>query len=820
MVAPGEQVTKTASVAGTRPKWLQFTGANELAGTAQLPSGSRRAVRMASSTRYDETIKVDPVAIPTDSDCPWRCIIFAPNGDYLLMDGLAGFPTIGTPVVRLTSEGPSRAEVSLPLALGDSNVLASNFARWTGTYVGPVERGMEMTVEYRSSVLVPVFRGRIYQIQQGEAIKITAYDRIMDLAQYSDQYQSDQGYVDRAQSTSRTTSGSDYVYTLPSAVGVVSSCQATGSATIDALAQMNTSTSNRYEGQILHDMPKTTDGSGILRGPSRGSRITKLRTKVYINQSIDQAGTVKVALYLYRKINGEFYIREGAGNKSASGINITQTLEWDVDWLLDGDPSEYYIGAQYQYSGTSYYRSYGYAHSSTRYTTSEYYSATNLANWTPISASGELPEIAIEFTNTVDVTPSAVIVNGTTATIQQSAIPNWPPVDGGYIRMLTKGDVIVLSYFVTNSASLRQIVIDLLSWAGLVPDVPSEEIGTTTYYSTSTYDYLTCVLEIIRASNLGLAISHQDAGTAVVRPKHTIDETPANTYSTDPMDANLHTIVQHDITAHWMAEKATVAYLAEEVTSSGLPIALETDDALLDGSLVQTLQSPLRQVVTDRSLGTHSLQANTAGGRMVQLHTNVFEGSMVLAGYCPEVWDLFGSGSGGLPVGVVIPEAGVSGTAIPTEVILGDGMTRVVLDNIRTADRSEMANSMGLSADAISNSELPNAVFIFARAQTYALESGMALPSSVSAVSFYHSGSSSPAGRQTSPNYIKIVQDKAGYGHVCAILPKSTPGWSPNSPISAVSFTHPGGTVFAVLDNPKRVYDEQALHIDIRFKIA
>ena len=125
-------------------------------------------------------------------------------------------------------------------------------------------------------------------------------------------------------------------------------------------------------------------------------------------------------------------------------------------------------------------------------------------------------------------------------------------------------------------------------------------------------------------------------------------------------------------------------------------IALETDDDLMVDSLAEIMQSPLRSVISDKSLGTHDLMANAAGGKMVQLHTNVFEGKMILAGYRTDIWDFTDAYCGGQPIGINVPEYGANGTAIPTEIVFGDGVTQISLDNIRTADRSEIANSMAM----------------------------------------------------------------------------------------------------------------------------
>lgn len=824
-VSVGTRVAEPATEAGRHPRWMQFV-APIISGRAKLPSGTRGLVtwQQGTCTRSVEEINVLPVSQAQDTSSPWRCIIYAPTGQYMVMNGLTGIPTIGTPEVRLSADGPSRAVINVPIGIGTKNILSPTFRGWTLDHQGPVERGMELTVEYRNTqgTLVPVFRGIIHQIEKGEVIKITAYDRLMDLLTFSDQYQSDQGYVDRATSTAKTEAGTNYVYTMDASVGVVSSCQAQGTATINALSAQTVGDSSRYTGYFMHDLPAAPDGGGVTRGPAQGATIFKVRTRVFVQQTIDSSGTVTARIMLYRVVNGEFIQVATTENKSASGINFNRVIEWDVNWTLEGDPSEYRLAGYWSYSGTSYWRGYGFAHSSTRYTTSAYWTSSNGTDWTSTSATAQRPEISIDFTNLVDVPPAQVSISSTTATIPISSIPDWPSSDGSYISQLSKGDSIILSYFVSNSASLLQITEELIRWAGLVPDLPQQDIGSTSYYSSSTYDYLTCVQEIIRAANYGLKIiPNGDAGKVTVRPRHTIDEQAVAEYSTDPTDAYSHVIVAHDLTAHWMAEKATVAYIAEDVTASGLPVALETDDALQTNPLTVDLMSPLRQVVADKSLGTHALQANAAGGKIVQLHTNVYEGRVTLAGYRPELWDLFGSGTGGKPLSLKVPEAGVDGVAVPTQLVFADGLTEVTLDNIRTADRSEVANSMGLSADAISNSQIPDAVFVFAKVQNLATQdSGIAMPATVDSVRFYHQGQTAPAGEQTNTAYIKVVRDNAGYGHVCAVFPKKTPGWSANDSIVAVSFHGDGGEIYAVLDNPKRVYDGQVLHVDIRWRLA
>jgi hypothetical protein len=273
-----------------------------------------------------------------------------------------------------------------------------------------------------------------------------------------------------------------------------------------------------------------------------------------------------------------------------------------------------------------------------------------------------------------------------------------------------------------------------------------------------------------------------------------------------------------------MAEKATAAYLSENSTESGLPLALETDDELMEGSLVKALQSPLRGVTVDETLGTHRLMALAAGGKVRQLHTNIIEGTVTLAGYRADIWELTsGSYAGGLPIRLIVPQYGFDGTAIPTAIELGDGITKVTLDNIRTADRSEVARSMGLTADAISNTsqKLPATSYIFAKMDTYTTqEAGMALGTVTLVRWILQDGTE--ATRQDNANLIKTVADSAGYAHVCAVKGESVYGWAadPNNPIAAVEFTMDGVAYTVPLANTKFAIAGQRLHTDIRFRKA
>jgi len=826
----GDHVALVQYGIASHPKWLKWTGMSTLSGDAQLPSGHRRLVGINSSNVKEVTdYYVVPLSIAL-TDAPWRATIFASNGSYIKATGSGDIPTIGTPTVRIGVNAPSKAVIKFPVMKGSpDNILASTFKGWSDGHAEAVSRGMEITVEYRdasSNSLKIAFRGMIYQIESGNVITITAYDRLMDLAQFSDQYQSTSynrytEYLNRV-----STGGSTYNFIASLSPGVIVACTGWSIFRIDCLSEQNVMTygQNQYRYFIRHPLPST---GGY--GPTQGNKIRQLSVKYWVYYTWTHLGSHSV------RVSGKFILyRNGVAiaetsmvqfiSKSQSNVTNIQadgTLTINVDWTIEGSPSEYMVGAYVegppsgvgQSSLSSYnYKNNGYS------TVSSVYRSDDGWNWSQLG--GEHPEIAINFDIPNSINTSSVSTSGKNVYVQQAAFPTY---SASYLSAVDKGIMIYLDYLISGAAGLANIVRDLIEWAGLTPDmVGSLDLGSTTFYTTSTYDFMSCVQEILKSGNYAIKASIDEPGKAYVRARHTVSETPAITFTTDPSASGEQIIVSHDLTAHWMAEKATQAYIAENATSSGLPVALETDDALMANSLAEIMQSPLRSVITDKTLGTHDLQATAAGGKMVQLHTNVFEGGITLAGYRLDVWDFTSSYCGGKPIGINVPEYGAQGTAIPTEIVIGDGVTQVSLNNIRTADRSEIANSMGLTADAISNSAntLPEAVYVFARLDTYEMRNGISTPGSITSVAIMNVNGTIYT--QSSSTYIRVVNDNAGYIHIAAIFPSSAQpsGFAPVDPIDRVAVTWGGVTRYAVFDNAKPALAGQSVHVDIRIKRA
>lgn len=847
-VNEGVSVT-TAYTVASKPKWLKWSSSNTLSGNAKLPSGHRRLVLVNNSSDYQKVdYFVNPINL-SSSNAPWRMVIYAPNGSYIKSTGTGDIPTIGTPTVRIGVNAPSKAVVKFPVMKGSpQNILASTFTGWSDGHAEAVGRGMEITVEFRNPTLKSlnmVFRGMIYQIESGDVVTVTAYDRLMDLAQYSDQYQSHAGYTQNDTSKSRAVSGDNYVYQMNNNIGALLTVGTVDKISINATSAMTHGTQTYYRPPkyIIHKLP-SVNWDGHSYSPQQGRKITQVSISAYSEgkahtdstSAFYVSGLLKVKLYRY--VNNEF-IEQGStpastclaiGTKVGGGdiyASAETTLTWDVDWTIDGDPSSYYIGVEVTQQATTTgapatiisYATYAQFSSSRLTVSGNYYTSDDGSSWTTVG-SGNLPEVAVVFNhiNYTAISTGNVNISGSTVSIAQINVPAGP--SDTYMSTIEKGIQMVISYFISGAAGIRGIIYDLLEWAGLVPDVVNENMGITTYYTSSTYDYLTCIQELLRSGNYAIKAGIDVPGKAYVRHRHNVNEFPIVTFSTDPADYGTYeeNILSHDLTAHWAAEKATQAYIAEDATISGLPIALETDDALMDNSLVETLQSSLRSIISDNSLGTHDLMANAAGGKMQQLHTNVFEGSMVLEGYRTDIWDFSGGYIGGQPIGIRVPEYGAQGTAIPTEIILGDGVTKVSLDNIRTADRNEVANSMGLSADAISNNAqaVPSTVYIFVR-----MDAGTTIPTptSVDYVVLYDEDGAIYT--LYSGPYIKITEDSAGYAHVVAVFDSSNmpSGYATSKPINRVALRCDNDWWrLATFDNPKYAFDGQHVHVDIRFE--
>ena len=830
-VSPGDNVSVSLNAVASRPWWMKWSGATTMTGTAKLPSGHRRLVSLNTGNgRAVADYYVAPQSLPL-TDAPWRAIIFTPNGSYITSTGNGDVPTIGTPMVRIGVNAPSKAVIQYPVMKGSpQNILASSFAGWSDGHTEAVTRGMEITVEYRdasSGSMRMAFRGMIYQVESGDTITVTAYDRLMDLAQFSDQYQST-AYNRYTETLNRVSIGSStYNFVASLSPGVVVACTGWSIYRIDCLSEQGWDYGIGKPGNyIRHPLP-TTGGYG----PTQGNKIRQLSVKFSSYHTWTKLASHTVKGYgkfiLYRNGNpiAETAIVQFMQKSQSNSTNITAegTMTIDVDWTLDGPPGEYMVGA-YVYtegigSGNHNILSEWFDYKSSFSTISSAYVSSDGWSWSQLG--GDHPEIAINFEIPNSVNTTSVTTSGNNVYVQQSAFPTY---SASYLSAIDngKGVRIYIEYLISGAAGLVNIVRDLIEWAGLTPDMVGViNLGSTTFYTTSTYEYMTCLQEILKSGNYAIKASIEEPGKAYVRSRHTVSETPSQTFSTDPSSGDKQVIVSHELTAHWMAEKATQAYIAENATSSGLPVALETDDALMSNSLVEIMQSPLRSVISDKTLGTHDLMANAAGGKMVQLHTNVFEGKMTLAGYRTDIWDFTASYCGGMPIGIDVPEYGAQGTAIPTEIILGDGVTQISLDNIRTADRSEIANSMGLTADAISNTAntLPEAVYIFARLDTYEAMSGLT-PGSITGVSILNANG--VIYTQTSGTYIRVVNDNAGYVHIMAVFPTSAQpsGFAPTEPINRVAVTWGGVTRYAVFNNPKPALAGQNVHVDIRIKRA
>ena len=826
-VSAGDPVTATAEAVASRPKWLEWTGSGTLGGTVKLPSGYRRMVKLASGSRATEEYVVTPGSAPATT-ASWRVVIWADNGSYLISDGLQGVPTEGTPRVRLQENAPSRAVVRIAEMRGSANVLAPTFAGWSDGHQEPISRGMEMTVEYRrpDGVLDLVFRGMIYQVADGDAVEITAYDRLMDLYQYSEQYQNGQDGATVDLPKNQVQSTPDYfVYTTQDPVGLITLCMYWSRVEYLPMVGQAWDTHEEFDyTDFAHALPGITNAPFV-----NGSDISGIYTNpfVFVPDGRTVSVDISITFKIFKKVNGSLQLVTSNTRTVSRELTYSQKVligwgsgDYSPIYVLDDDPSIYYIGASLSWTNTGSTPTFiVFPTSSTRYSTNYYAGNGSLS---PIADSGELPELGVAFTTIGTLTPSSVQIVGTSLQIPQGLIP----AASGTNVVQTIGwraYQIRITYFASGGTPLRNIVGDLITAAGLSPAIAGAmDLGDTTYYTSSTFNYLDCVHELIRGAGHLVRASLATAGEIAVLPQHTIDDAPVLAFTTAPDGSGDRSIVDHDLTVHWMAEKATVAYLAENSTESGLPLALETDDELMDGSLVKALQSPLRGITVDDTLGTHRLMAIAAGGKVRQLHTNIIEGTITLAGYRTDIWELTsGSYAGGMPIRLIVPQYGFDGTAIPTAIEIGDGGTRVTLDNIRTADRSEVARSMGLTADAISNTskKLPATSYIFAKLNTYTTqEQGIALGSVTMVRWLLQDGTE--ATRQDNLNLIKTVTDSAGYAHVCAVKGESIYGWAASMPITVVEFTMDSTAYKVPLDNPKYAIAGQRLHTDIRFRKA
>ena len=768
----------------------------------------------------------------------------APVGDP--EGGIISVPLTRVPEVRLTDSAPSKAVIQYAISPdAHADPFNAGFAGWLSTKpnsadgygygaagrTGPITRGMELTVEYRNAAtgtLDLAFRGRIFEIERStEGITVTAYDRLMDLANYSDQYTPTS--LPTTEVSGDRTINTDYYYKFGQDIGTVVDAQTYDRIEVDALGAMSNQGIAKEKLYIM-PMPDQNGAPGYVPGTALDS----ITVRVIMGHNPYASGvkiTSNIEVLLIEQV-GSSYVCRRRTDKTTVKDPVPGTHEDNITisglgWTL---PENAKIGIRYTWTYTSsgfspspYYTiktsttSHFFDHGAYRVYDGDASEGSVISYADTASAGSDVPEPALQYIgySYVHIATANVSVSGQNAIIAAGNIPPGPSYSSGGATMTTldAGVMLWLVYYGTEAIDILATAQELIRNAGLDVGTVQGALGSTSYYTSSTYDYLTCVRELIKAGNLGIRERIVEAGVIDILPKHTLDEIPVLNVSTAD-DADEHIIIQHQITSRWMAEKATVAIIAEDATASGLPIALETDDELMDNSLAGALDTPLRQIITDRSMGTHALLANAAGGRMVQLHTNVFEGQLVLAGYRLDVWDLTGSGAGGQPIGVTIPEADASGTALPTEVTFTDGATVVKLDNIRTADRSEVANSMGLTADGLSNNTtaLPSTVYIFARYWDYdCQELGGVTVTPGQSMNLLAADNTVLATISAGP-YLKHIDDVAGYHHIAGIIPGSASPIADTKPIALVAYDG----LIAAVDNPKYALANQGVHIDLR----
>ena len=814
---------------GTHPAWVKFTASHTLGGTVQGPTGLRRLVWADTSLHRNEGMfRILPPADyedPADIGAPWMAVISDRLGHYIMADGVRGIPCIGTPEVRLTDNGPSKAVLEL----------APGPYTWEDGHRAQIVRGDELAVWFRDAdtdALVPVFRGAIRQVDKSLTVTVTAYDRVMDLAEFSDQYQPHNTHAPENSYDRTAVTETAMTYRFNAPIGQLVSARALHLVTADPLDEMDQWGEFTNEDTAIIPMVNY-----VNYPPATGTPITRVTTQIYAVFTSNTTMNLAVTFYLLTRNGTTFTILGQASTTRQVTANAPgfYGVGTDVNWTLPS--GSVYIGvhlkATWNASGSSQPPRAYIATSTTRYfANGNRYKYSGKPSGTTFNAvksdASSQPEVLVRYCTDAGAVPIAdiTVVSGNQASVPVTSIPGDISDDRGdaTIRTEERGRGLRLDYYALDSIQVAEIVRELVSRAGMVPDLPDADLGVLSYYTSSTYDYLTCLHELIKGADYGLkdTITAGDGGTILIRPRHTLGEDAVAHYTAAPDGDGGRAIVQHQITQHWMAERATQAIIAESATTSGLPLAIETDDRLFADSLANATGSPMRGVSADNSAGTHALLAMSAGGNIKALHTNVVEGSITLAGYRLAVWDLSTVGEGGNTIRITIPDIGVDSKAIPTEIVLANGVTKVTLDNVRAQDRSEVARSMGHTADNVSNQAraLPNVVYIFATQLNYDIQEGNP-PSHPynNGVSLSKASGGAAQAYQLDTAYLKETEDAAGYQHLGVYFPAPSSGAiAADDPSAIIGTRYPfsGAANTMPIDNPKYVLAGQSVHLDIR----
>jgi len=348
------------------------------------------------------------------------------------------------------------------------------------------------------------------------------------------------------------------------------------------------------------------------------------------------------------------------------------------------------------------------------------------------------------------------------------------------------------------------------------------------YYSTSTFDYLTCIQELMNcAGNDGSVVCirsslvYPGVVEIVLRALITYSDN-GRILTTSPTGTGYRVIVgDPNISVNWESESGTVVCLSSrKVNDVEVPLAIQTDDRLWgDNSLIKRLNDELITYVTDATSQRYGLLSIAAESAIRKVHHNNVEGSLILYGLWASMWGFTGELGAGLAFSLTYPSASLNLSKMkPTKLIMSGRNTALTMDNVREDNRNSVFSTIEKASDGqtYSVNSIPDTAYVFGR-RNITLSS--VAPSSVSIIG----ENGTVLGTQTTN--ITLTEDTCsatagdGYVHISVLFDDSasvTAGYATSEAIKYVKLEYDSLVVYVPLVRYMNAWGGQYVHVDVR----
>ncbi|MFA5744459.1 MAG: InlB B-repeat-containing protein [Candidatus Nanoarchaeia archaeon] len=786
------------------------------------PAGYYRVQIMAVAGVYVESVQIDVFvntpSLPAISGRE-RVTIFNSAGGYVSFSDQGALSLASFSEVRYEEDAPRKATVQITndWMIASKNIRSPYFDGWSDDYIGPVVEGMQIVIDKYDNIVgqqIRVFNDTINKISaSGIFVTITAYDSLLSLSEYRSPYILYGSYVEE-QSYDLNIVGSDYDYTMIADVNTL-----IGASLIDTVMD-EASYSGTPDSMNTIMWAFCFDSS---HGPSNAGGIHKIRKlRAHIIETANLSYRVKIYggdSMLGGPLGTPVFESEWHTGTSGNVIDYA----WDCDYVVH--PGAYLYYAIEVVNSTMPTQSIYYGTSS-KFESNDFwvYNYGGLSTgWKKVGVSVNpgntiWPTVEVEYEDaprSIDI--STVTISGTNIIVVPDAIAINPSAYESAIAIIAR--------FFSSNRPASMMVADLIRRAGLYTDGLAAPTKILTYYDTSSYDYLSCIQDLMGAAaddgvHQGSLMTVQASITyprmILCAYKHKTTDAYDIAITTDPFGVDLKIVKAHSLQKTFETEVSRPTILSE--LDSGAPIALQTDDLLYgSASLESRLGYRTISIITDSTLQTHAALAISAEAIIKKNHRNTLEGQAILTRIAPSLWSMDGDAYGsGKVVSIDVPQYGAKVNGITRIMTIAGYNTTLNLDNVRLDNRSILNQSVsrGQDAQTYSIASLPSSAYVFVRLDDV-ISSNVDDYVSIRIIDADDNDVSTSS-------VIRITTDNAspdvsgGYVHVSALYDLSPTGYATTSPIKYVEVNTITETYYVMVMEPVYAWPSQYVHVSVR----